>query len=84
IGTPVIFVNPCPIIQCSVSIIRKNSGHYRYPDESAYPDVLGGALTLIQPVVLNIIADAQARLADMLISEDYRCSNEKKKFQRRI
>lgn len=39
------FVNPCPIIQCSVSIIRGNSGHYRYPDESAYPDVLGGALT---------------------------------------
>lgn len=40
------FVYPCPIIQYSVSIIRKNSGHYRYPDESAYPDVLGGALTL--------------------------------------
>lgn len=41
------FVNPCPIIQCSVSIIRRNSGHYRYPDESVYPDVLGGALTVI-------------------------------------
>ena len=39
------FVYPCPIIQCSVSIIRKNSGHYRYQDESDYPDVAGGALT---------------------------------------
>lgn len=50
------FVNPCPIIQCSVSIIRRNSGHYRYPDESAYPDVLGGALTEItvsRPEVVN-------------------------------
>ncbi|MFG5980049.1 hypothetical protein N4Q71_31250, partial [Salmonella enterica subsp. enterica serovar Montevideo] len=42
------FVNPCPIIQCSVSIIRRNSGHYRYPDGSAYPDVAGGALTPYQ------------------------------------
>lgn len=36
----------------------ENSGHYRYPDESAYPDVLGGALTVPVPTQLIRLAMA--------------------------
>ncbi|SMG61734.1 tyrosine-type recombinase/integrase, partial [Cedecea sp. NFIX57] len=42
-------------IQCSVSIIRKNSGHYRYLDESAYPDVADGALTYLTTDEIEIL-----------------------------
>lgn len=31
----------------------ENNGHYRYLDESADPDVLGGALTQVMGVVVN-------------------------------
>lgn len=58
-----IFVNPCPIIQCTVSIIRRNRGHYRYPDESVYPDVLGGVLTE-HPTFFNRMPDHSVQRLD--------------------
>lgn len=39
------FVYPCPFTHVLCPLSGKNSGHYRYPDESGYPDVVDGALT---------------------------------------
>ena len=44
-------------LNVTLTIIRRNSGHYRYPDESVYPDVLGGALTDILSNTSDISPD---------------------------